>query len=320
MDAEPERRSKLRTFLVQSRARRRPSDVGLPAGMRRRVPGLRREEVAELAGVSSEWYRAFERGRAMRVSQQFVASLAQALALDPRAAMQLHILSCPELYEAVTAARLPSHAVSALGPTQLAIAQARYQRSRRDGAASTLPTLRRFLRQVASAANFEEAAGLAADTAQAVLRPSCITSLSLNRVGAGLWAYAAGPRSERWSGLHNEVAYEAHCTALSDGGVGSSEYLLSAQELAKEPTTTNCFMRSEHRPSSYEYICSGERWREFNATLQARSCILVPMFEGAAFRGILATAWLEPRKLRQIEIDAAQTIAAITALTTARHN
>jgi hypothetical protein len=81
MDADT-RRSEVRTFLRGRRARVRPEDVGLPAGGRRRVPGLRREEVAALAGVGVTWYTMFENGTAEHVSREVVDSVARALRLD----------------------------------------------------------------------------------------------------------------------------------------------------------------------------------------------------------------------------------------------
>ena len=65
---DTERRLRLRAFLVHARSRRSPGSVGLPETGRRRVPGLRREEVAEAAGVSTDWYRLFESGRPITVS------------------------------------------------------------------------------------------------------------------------------------------------------------------------------------------------------------------------------------------------------------
>lgn len=55
--------SELAAFLKSRRDRVRPADVGLTAGPRRRVPGLRREEVAQLAGLSADYYTELERGR-----------------------------------------------------------------------------------------------------------------------------------------------------------------------------------------------------------------------------------------------------------------
>ncbi|MPZ84203.1 MAG: helix-turn-helix domain-containing protein [Actinophytocola sp.] len=77
-------RTELAAFLRAQRARLQPADVGLPTdGRRRRTPGLRREEVAELAGVSDTWYTWLEQGRPIAASVQVVDALARALRLDP---------------------------------------------------------------------------------------------------------------------------------------------------------------------------------------------------------------------------------------------
>jgi transcriptional regulator with XRE-family HTH domain len=76
-------RTELATFLRERRARLRPADVGLPDGTtRRRTPGLRREEVADLAGVSHTWYTWLEQGRPITTSAQVVDALARVLRLD----------------------------------------------------------------------------------------------------------------------------------------------------------------------------------------------------------------------------------------------
>ena len=80
------------------RARRElihPDEVGLPAGERRRVPGLRREEVALLAGISVEYYLRLEQGRDQHPSAQVLDGIANALRLDPDAAAYLHGLARP---------------------------------------------------------------------------------------------------------------------------------------------------------------------------------------------------------------------------------
>ncbi len=71
----------LAAFLRSRRDRVRPSDVGLPTGPRRRVPGLRREEVAQLAGLSADYYTELERGGDVQPSSQVLAALARALRL-----------------------------------------------------------------------------------------------------------------------------------------------------------------------------------------------------------------------------------------------
>lgn len=79
-----ERRTDLGEFLRGRRAALRPGDVGLSGAGPRRVPGLRREELAALAGISAGYYASLEQGRHTRVSAQILDDLAQALQLDRR--------------------------------------------------------------------------------------------------------------------------------------------------------------------------------------------------------------------------------------------
>lgn len=69
-------------FLRSRRERLTPAQAGLPAGFRRRTPGLRREEVALLAGVGTTWYTWLEQGRDVRPSPQVLSALGDALRLD----------------------------------------------------------------------------------------------------------------------------------------------------------------------------------------------------------------------------------------------
>ena len=69
-------------FLHACRDRLRPRDVGLPQGARRRAPGLRREEVATLCGISSTWYTWIEQGRTRAVSTETLGALARGLLLS----------------------------------------------------------------------------------------------------------------------------------------------------------------------------------------------------------------------------------------------
>jgi transcriptional regulator with XRE-family HTH domain len=76
-----DRRPELGAFLNARRAQVSPEDVGLPPGPRRRTPGLRREEVAQLAGVGVTWYTWLEQGRPINVSTQVLDSVARTLGL-----------------------------------------------------------------------------------------------------------------------------------------------------------------------------------------------------------------------------------------------
>ncbi|MBO0786594.1 MAG: helix-turn-helix domain-containing protein [Actinobacteria bacterium] len=74
-------RAELAKFLVSRRHRLQPADAGLPAAGRRRTPGLRRQEVAQLAGMSVDYYIRLEQARGPRPSRQVLAALARALML-----------------------------------------------------------------------------------------------------------------------------------------------------------------------------------------------------------------------------------------------
>ena len=80
-------------YLRARRGQVRPEDVGLVPGARRRVQGLRREELATLAGISSEYYLRLEQGRDKNPSAQILDALARALQLDIKATEYLHQLA-----------------------------------------------------------------------------------------------------------------------------------------------------------------------------------------------------------------------------------
>ena len=76
-------RAQLSEFLKNCRARLQPAAVGLPQATRRRTPGLRREDVAALAGLSATWYTWLEQGRDVRASDRILESLSRTLRLSP---------------------------------------------------------------------------------------------------------------------------------------------------------------------------------------------------------------------------------------------
>lgn len=82
MSGHPDRRDEFAAFLRTRRERLQPSDVGLPVGSRRRVAGLRREEVAHLAGVGLTWYTWLEQGRPIAASDQVLNAIARALRMS----------------------------------------------------------------------------------------------------------------------------------------------------------------------------------------------------------------------------------------------
>jgi len=96
--AEPEssgadRRQEMGMFLRSRRERTPPHQVGLPELGRRRTPGLRREEVAALAGISTTWYTFLEQGRSARASEEVLRAIADALHLDAAERSHLDVLA-----------------------------------------------------------------------------------------------------------------------------------------------------------------------------------------------------------------------------------
>lgn len=92
--SKSERLRELREFLMSRRARVTPAEAGLPdGGARRRTPGLRREEVAVLAGVGASWYQWLEQGRDISVSPQVLDSVARVLRLSNAERRHLYALA-----------------------------------------------------------------------------------------------------------------------------------------------------------------------------------------------------------------------------------
>ena len=91
----PDRRSarELGNLLRARRERLQPADVGLASGARRRTPGLRREEVAQLASISATYYAFLEQGRDIRPSGQVLDALSRALRLSPAERAHVHTLA-----------------------------------------------------------------------------------------------------------------------------------------------------------------------------------------------------------------------------------
>ncbi|MDG4858408.1 helix-turn-helix transcriptional regulator [Streptomyces sp. T-3] len=90
------RRPELAAFLRSRRARVTPEDVGMPPGLRRRTPGLRREEVAQLSGVGVTWYTWLEQGRPINASAQVLDAVARTLRLDrPEREHLYHLAEVP---------------------------------------------------------------------------------------------------------------------------------------------------------------------------------------------------------------------------------
>ncbi|WP_433479381.1 helix-turn-helix transcriptional regulator [Spirillospora sp. CA-142024] len=130
--AGPRRRTELAAFLRSRRERITPEDVGMPPGPRRRTPGLRREEVAQLAGVGVTWYTWLEQGRPINASTQVLEAVARTLRLDgaerehlyrladvPDAAVDEEAGTLPEDVQAILDALVPMPAAVANGRSDI---------------------------------------------------------------------------------------------------------------------------------------------------------------------------------------------------------
>ncbi|MFK0046532.1 helix-turn-helix domain-containing protein [Streptomyces sp. NPDC090741] len=124
------RRHELADFLRSRRERITPEQVGLPRGRRRRTPGLRREEVAQLSAVGVTWYTWLEQAREIQVSPQVLDALARALLLDASERTHLFALAgsldptphapCPSVTPALRAM------LDQLGPIPACVQNSRY--------------------------------------------------------------------------------------------------------------------------------------------------------------------------------------------------
>ncbi|MGO1355506.1 helix-turn-helix transcriptional regulator [Brachybacterium tyrofermentans] len=93
MESSAERRKQLGAFLRARRERVTPEQVGLPPLGRRRTPGLRREEVAQLSGIGTTWYTWLEQGRATGVSDQVLEAVARVLRMTEAERNHLFVLA-----------------------------------------------------------------------------------------------------------------------------------------------------------------------------------------------------------------------------------
>ncbi len=95
---DEQRRAELAHFLRTRRERLSPAQFALPAGTkRRRTPGLRREELAQVAGIGLTWYTKLEQGQEIQVSAQVLESLARVLQLTPDERTHLYVLAREQL-------------------------------------------------------------------------------------------------------------------------------------------------------------------------------------------------------------------------------
>ncbi len=129
-DVELLRRQELGTFLRSRRERISPQQVGLISSGRRRTPGLRREELAQMAGVGVTWYTWLEQGRDINVSGQVLEAICRALLLDASERAHVMNLAGVDDHEIIRECRALSPSVQVmldqLSPFPASVANARF--------------------------------------------------------------------------------------------------------------------------------------------------------------------------------------------------
>ena len=314
----------LRALLTQCRARLVPEDVGLPATARRRVPGLRREEVAELVGVSPNWYALFELGSAdRRFSPAFVERVADALHLDDRERALLFRLALPEI--------------------RLAVEQ--FERSTQDGVLRSLRAVRALARRVTAAATFAEAAQTAVETIAEVLSPSSVALAILVPEVSAPRVIAAGPRASielehtgiadtcmvanypNRGGLttfsQNRSAYRETLNGAFDFQQGTSDghaFLVSVAP--NGPTASDALataatgLADTHGRPSNASLNSDEYWG-WASKLDVRAVMTHGLFADGRYRGNLCALWSNSRAMASMDVELLQTASAILELAAA---
>jgi transcriptional regulator with XRE-family HTH domain len=282
-------RSELNDRLVAWRARIRPRDVGLPDLERRRVPGLRREEVAELAGVSTRWYELFETGHCRRVSADFVRRVADALILNERERVVLQRLALPDVAVAIEV----------------------YERSCRDGALESYAKLRDFARNVVAASSFLDATVRAVEAIDGVIQPNCATVAILESDQPQ--ALAVGPRSNLVDRTLARTVLDMNgptrlgATVICEEAPDPAHVVDDARHLMKIRDADGREVVAIHDPAAVPY-------REYNSRFGQRSGPAVGIFARNVFKGVLSCFWTEPRKHPLLDLDAMEAVCAILEL------
>jgi transcriptional regulator with XRE-family HTH domain len=270
LTATAARHSELRDCLVAWRARIHPRDVGLSDFGRRRVPGLRREEVAELAGVSPRWYELFEAGHSRRVSAEFVQRVAEALLLNERERALLNRLALPEVEAAVEV----------------------YERSWRDGALESYVKLRDFARDVSTATSFSEATIKAVEVVHGIIGPDCATVAILESREPEL--FATGARAKFADHLLARTVLDMNAPTRS-GATVMCEHAPDPKQVCDDASHPIRVRDSDGRETVAIHSPAAGAYRDYNSQFRQRSGPAVGIFSQAKFRGLLSCFWAEPR-------------------------
>jgi len=206
--------SQLSNFVRAARAKIDPGTVGVARKHGRRTPGLRREEVAELADMSDTWYARFEAGRA-RLSLPALARIADVLRLQPDERAQLFALARPE----ISADQTGRVQFEAVGLGEMRIVQ-------------------RLLRQLRGASTLDEVAMHTVRAVNECLRPTNLAYWvsQIDEAGSGRFDHVEGPMAEAYAGLNQSADASAHerTTILANGRIVCESLPESPSEVYRE--------------------------------------------------------------------------------------
>jgi len=282
-----QRRKDLKAFLVVRRRRLEAEVVGY-RGRPRVREGLSQGEIAELAGVSLNWYELFESGRGdRRVSVDFVQRIAIALRLDFDERLELFRLALPE--------------AQALDEMR--------ERTEKT-ALSVLRAIPGMLRRVIVVSSLDDMVTIAADSMHAALKPDYATIATIQTDGT-LMGFAIGPRVQTICNSVHRMFWDLHAD-LADGDVGIVESEPRPEVLPRsEHNVQIVAVADEHRSVLKSLKWTTDQYSEEENEWAACSSLAVAIREGDALRALLGGFWSTPRKFSRIELETARVIAAI---------
>jgi hypothetical protein len=282
----------LRDHLRNWRGRLRPDDVCLPSRGRRRVPGLRSTEVAELAEVSAGWYEQFESGNSRRsFSPAFVQRVAAALRLTDEEQATLFRLALPQV---ATAARV-------------------FEANVRDGVARYMGQARDFARRLVAASSFEEASRVVVESTQAIVAPTCVTIASIQNGTGGPFTIAIGPR-ERFVGPSIAQCMLDMNDTVRGGAVVLCEDSPHPHSVKHDAAHPVRILTSDGHETDGMHDIAAKTYVAYNRRLLQRSEVVTGLFENGACRGVMSCSWTEPRSHLPSEIASIETLVAMLVL------
>jgi transcriptional regulator with XRE-family HTH domain len=315
------RRLALRAFLTERRNALTPRDVGLPAFGVRRVPGLRRDEVAELAGVSRQWYEQFEAGGGeRRYSAAFVQRIADALRMDERERATLFRLALPEIDFAVD----------------------HFERSSRDGALQSLRQMRELVRRLTAVSSFEDAVQASVDVVASLIAPTCVAVANLLGSDGTPRPFAVGPKAglacpsfadqclaANYPGRFGLTTFNEERPAREDTSDGSFAFTQRTSNgksftvnVTSSPSVRHVGSRPVDNTANHgdgeiivrDTAISADVYWEWNSRLRSRATLAHGLFKHSIYQGTLSALWTEPHAVSAFEIEVLQTASAIVEL------